>query len=233
MTQRTVIITGAGSGIGRATALAAHAAGYALVLNGRKLAALEQVAALLKPQACEIVVGDIADRSTAPRLVEAALQRFGRLDAIVNNAACGRLVPAAATTLELFESTFATNVFGAGLLIAAAWPQLCVRGGAVVNISSLAAIDPFDGFLVYGASKAALESFTRSIVREGKSAGVEAYSLRIGAVETSFLRQFFDREVFPEGKPLAPELIAELVVACISGARRQDSGEVITVATPA
>jgi NAD(P)-dependent dehydrogenase (short-subunit alcohol dehydrogenase family) len=233
MTQHTVIITGAGSGIGRATALAATAAGYAVVLNGRHAAALEEVAALMPPAACEIVVGDIAQASTAQRLVDAALRRFGRLDAVVNNAAFGRLVPVAATTLELFQSTFATNVFGAGMLIAAAWSQLCVRGGSVVNISSMAAIDPFDGFLAYGASKAALESFTRSIAREGKSCGVEAYSLRIGAVETPFLRQFFDREVFPEGKPLKPEVIAELVVACIAGARRQDNGEVITVATPA
>jgi NAD(P)-dependent dehydrogenase (short-subunit alcohol dehydrogenase family) len=229
----TAIITGAGSGIGRSTAVALVARGYGVVLNGRRQDALEQTALLLPPAAAELVVGDIALPATSTRLVDAALRRFGRIDAVINNAAYAELVPIADTLPELLQQTFAVNVFGAAALIRAAWSSLCARErSAVVNISSMAAIDPFDGFLAYGASKAALESFTRSIAREGRAQGVEAYSLRLGAVETHMLRQFFDVQVFPEGGAHRPEAIGSLIADCVLGTRPSDNGEVIVVDNP-
>jgi NAD(P)-dependent dehydrogenase (short-subunit alcohol dehydrogenase family) len=230
----TAIITGAGSGIGRSTAAALVARGYSVVLNGRRKDALDQTALLLPPAATELVVGDIAELATSARLVEVALSRFGRIDALINNAAHAELVPIADSSHELMQQTFAVNVFGPAALIRAAWSALCARErSAVVNISSMAAIDPFDGFLAYGASKAALESFTRSIVREGRAQRVEAYSLRLGAVETHMLRQFFDVQVFPEGGAHRPETIGSLIADCVLGTRPSDNGAVIVVDNPA
>jgi NAD(P)-dependent dehydrogenase (short-subunit alcohol dehydrogenase family) len=225
-----VIITGASSGVGAATADALAAAGYGVMLNARRPAELAQVASRLPPERAALLVGDCSLRETAEQLVRAALARFGRLDAIVNNAGIAERHPIEHTSEPLLQRSFATNVFGPALLIAAAWPALCASGrGVVVNVSSMAAVDPFDGFFVYGASKAALESFTRSISREGRKHGVEAYNVRLGAIETPLLRSLFDEATLPPADALPPQAAASVIAECITGARRADEGGVISV----
>jgi NAD(P)-dependent dehydrogenase (short-subunit alcohol dehydrogenase family) len=235
----TAIITGAGSGIGRAIALRLHREGWRLLLLGRTESKLQETEALcLKRGASDegassgikLVTADVSDATSARQVVATALSHFGRLDALVNNAGRADVAPIDQTSADLLEKTFAVNVFGPAHLIAAAWPVFKrQKGGVVVNISSFASFDPFTGFFVYGASKAALDSLTRSTAGEGAEIGVKAYSVNPGAVETSMLRSAFSTEALPEHKALDPRTVAEVAWECIAGLREHDNGRAIPV----
>jgi NAD(P)-dependent dehydrogenase (short-subunit alcohol dehydrogenase family) len=99
----------------------------------------------------------------------------------------------------------------------------------VVNVSSLASSDPFQGFFAYAASKAALDSFVRSMHREGARHGIRAFSVNPGAVETPLLRSNFPVKVVPASAALAPEAVAMLIVDCIEGRREADRGKTIEI----
>jgi NAD(P)-dependent dehydrogenase (short-subunit alcohol dehydrogenase family) len=224
------IVTGAGSGIGRATALGLADQGYSVVLNGRTLAALKATAARMPEGKACIVAGDISNLDMPKRLVDAALSHFGRLDAIVNNAGVASRVAIDSVDIATLQDVFATNTFGPALLIARAWPVFrSQKRGVVVNISSLAAVDPFAGYFVYAASKSALDSLARSIAKDGAQWGIEGYSLQAGAVETPLLRRLFDEQAMPGAMAMAPEEVAQVVIECIRGDRRHQNGGTIQV----
>ncbi len=98
----------------------------------------------------------------------------------------------------------------------------------MVNVSSMASIDPFPGFSIYAASKLAVNMFTRCIAQEG----LRAVAIAPGAVETPMLRGLFDESVIPRDKALDPAEVAKVIVDCITGNRAFESGEVITVPSP-
>jgi 3-oxoacyl-[acyl-carrier protein] reductase len=102
----------------------------------------------------------------------------------------------------------------------------------VVNVSTLGVMDPFPGFFAYAASKAALDSFTRSVAREGRSSGIRSYCVNPGAVETAILRANFSEKVLPREKTLKPEAVAEVIVRCIEGERTDDHGKSIALPSP-
>ena len=235
MTSPVAIITGAGSGIGRATALRLARAGWRLALVGRDHARLREThAAIAKehPAATEthLAPADLAKTGLPRTIVDGALLAFGRIDAIVNSAGMAQVVPIDKTSEELLQSTFAVNVFGPALLVAATWPTFAAqRSGVVVNISSMAAFDPFPGFFVYGATKAALDGMTRSAAIEGAAIGVTAYSINPGAVETKMLRSAFGTDIVPEERALHPDAVAEIVFECVAGMRKFDNGRAVPV----
>jgi NAD(P)-dependent dehydrogenase (short-subunit alcohol dehydrogenase family) len=101
-----------------------------------------------------------------------------------------------------------------------------------VNVSTIGTVDPFNGFFAYAASKSALDSFTRSIAREGKPHGIRGFSVNPGAVETPLLRQNFGTNILPASKTLAPAAVAAEVVACACGERDDRNGEAILVPSP-
>ena len=103
------------------------------------------------------------------------------------------------------------------------------RAGCVVNITSMAVVDPFPGLAVYAASKAALDSLTRSIHNEGADHGIRAYSVAPGAVETEMLRTIVTEEQLPTEQTLAPAQIAEVVADCIAGTCAEPSGSSLLV----
>ena len=105
--------------------------------------------------------------------------------------------------------------------------ELSAARGRIVNASSMAAIDPFPGFLAYGASKAALESLTRSINVEGAAAGVVAHTLRLGAVETPMLRGLFSEANLPKADAADPADVAREIAAILAGGR--DGEDVVTL----
>lgn len=229
--QRVVIITGASSGVGAATATTLVAQGHCVVLNARRERELRELAAQLPPERVELLVADCASVDTPRRLVEAAVARFGALDTIINNAGIAAQRAVEDTTEDFLQSVFATNVFAPARLIAAAWPLLRdSKRGVIINVSSMAAVDPFDGFLVYGASKAAIESFTRSTAREGRTHGIESYSIRLGAIETPLLRSMFSEQVFPKGLAFPAVQAAQLIADCIAGLRKHEEGGVTVLA---
>jgi NAD(P)-dependent dehydrogenase (short-subunit alcohol dehydrogenase family) len=232
--RRIALVTGAGSGIGRATAIGLHERGFGLVLVGRSREKLEETARRCGAPDALLVDCDIADSERAAHAIDATIERFGRLDVLVNCAGIAPLAPIAKTTEELLEQTFWTNTFGPAFLIVRAWPVfLSQRGGCIVNVSTIGTSDPFPGFFAYAASKAAIDSFTRSIAREGRAAGITGYCVNPGAVETPLLRTNFPERTIPPAKALAPEAVAAVVVACACGERTEDNGRTIPLPSPA
>lgn len=231
------IVTGAGSGIGRATAHRLAAAGSRLLLVGRTLRKLEATAAEIAREhpaaAIDLLEADLGDPAACAGVVARAVARFGRLDTLVNAAGVAPLAPLERTDLALLESTFATNAFGPGLLMAAAWPAFrSGGGGCIVNVSTIGTTDPFPGFFAYAASKSALDSFTRSAAREGARLGIRAFAVNPGAVETPLLRSNFPEKAIPRERALAPEQVAAVIVDCIEGRRPQDLGRCIPLPSP-
>ncbi len=231
--RRVALVTGAGSGIGRAIASMLHTQGFALTLVGRTRSKLEATAASIGASDALLIECDLADSERAAGCVDRTLERFGRIDVLVNNAGVAPLVAIEATDEATLESCFWANTFAPAFLITRAWPAFKVqRSGCVVNVSTIGTLDPFAGFFAYAASKSALDSFTRSIASEGKPFGITAYSVNPGAVETPLLRQNFSERKIPPEKALTPETVAAIVVACACGERLQDNGLAIPVPSP-
>ncbi|MCA9285252.1 MAG: SDR family oxidoreductase [Phycisphaerales bacterium] len=241
-TRPTALITGASSGIGLAVSTKISQGGWSVVLVGRSQERLDAAHAELRLAGAPIerihcVASDIGRTGEAGRCVRETMARHGRIDAVVNNAGTGRIVPIPDTTDDLLHDTFAPNVFGPAMLIAHAWNHLrsaaAETGRAtIVNVSSMASIDPFPGFFVYAATKSALDSLTRSAAKEGAEFGIRAFSVNPGAVETPLLRTIVDESALPRSRTLAPADVAKVVVQCIEGARDAECGRVIALPSP-
>ncbi len=214
------LVTGAGRGIGRATASALADEGYRLALLGRTTSRLETVAEALPSSAEPLVLPvELGDDEACVAAIDRIESTFGRLDAIVNNAGVAPQRPIDETDASLLRSTLETNLVGPVVLVATAWPLLRRSRGCVVNVSSMASIDPFQGFTAYAASKSGLDSLTRSIMAESGDTGIRAFTLNPGVVETDLLRSLFDESMVPRGSALSPEQVAEEVLACLGGDR--------------
>lgn len=160
MQNKTVVITGASSGIGRAAALEFAQLGANVLITGRRASALSEVAA-----EHENIVGLVADsavEASASLIVEKAMDSWGRLDVLVNNAGAGAIAPLATVTAQQINELFAINVTASSLLSAAALAPLKDADGTIINVSSTIGHKPVAGLSHYGASKAALEYLTRS-----------------------------------------------------------------------
>jgi meso-butanediol dehydrogenase / (S,S)-butanediol dehydrogenase / diacetyl reductase len=175
------IVTGAGSGIGAATARLLADRGHRLVLCGRRA---EPLRALEDELGARAVVGDMATEDGTAAAVDAALGVFGRLDGLVLNA--GVMVPGTAASLTAVDwnATMAINVTGAFLLARAALPSLCASGGAIVAVASIGALRAGPEMAAYSASKAALIALMRSIAFDFAADGVRANCVSPGWVRT-------------------------------------------------
>lgn len=232
MPEAVAVITGAGRGIGRATAVGLAGAGYRVVLAGRDREALDETLYLAGGTAGSraglAVPTDVTRPDEVDRLIAAALDAFGRVDAVVNNAGLAPVHAIRDTTDEQWRAVIDTNLSAAFYTTRAAWPAFERQGGGVVvNISSAAARDPFAGFAAYGAAKAGLNLFGLSAAREGAAIGVRVHTLAPAAVETGMFRQILTTEQWPAEKTLDPADVARVVLQCIRGDLRHTSGEVI------
>jgi len=230
--KNTVLITGASSGVGKAASLLFASRGWNVVANGRNGERLRQLVAdcqssglsgKLRP-----IARDLATPDAGPEIVRQAVDAFGSVNAIVHAAATAVQGSFADITPEQFDTTVDLNLRGTYFLLQAAFRQMIVQGGGtIVSISSLAAIDPFTGFSVYGSSKAWLDLLTRAIADEGRQHGIRAFSIRPGAVETPMLRKLFPD--FPAEKTVTPEAVAEMAWSLAGPTWIHSSGQAINV----
>ena len=194
MTQATVLITGALTGIGRATAVAFGREGANLVVSGRRDdagAALVAELRALGAQA-EYVRADVTKETDVDALIRRTVERFGRLDVAVNNAGTeGQLGPIAGQTQENYRATFDTNVLGVLLSLKYQLPVMLKQGsGSVINLSSVAGQVGMAGASVYVASKHAVEGLTKSAALEVAESGVRVNAVAPGPVQTDMLERF-------------------------------------------
>ena len=228
--RKVALITGAGSGIGRALAVRLAGEGYALALASRTESALDETARLLGDADYYIHPADVADIHQCDDLVAAAASRFSRLDLLAHVAGYAVQASIPDTTPDAWRQSFDVNVAAAYALTRAAWPIFARQNsGLIVNVSSMASIDPFPGFAAYASAKAAVNMLTRVTADEGDPIGLRAVAIAPGAVETPMLRSMFDEKMIPRDATLDPDVVAKVIADCAAGRREFESGAVIRV----
>lgn len=239
--QKIALVTGAGSGVGRDTALLMADAGYTVVLVARTEANLEATAQYISeegdPDAQTLVLPtDVSDSAAVEKMVETILEKYGRIDAVANCAGSAPLQPIDRMTNEIIDAALNVNLKSVLYVTRAVWPafrkQKDSGGGAICNISSMASIDPFKGFNVYAAAKAGVNLFTKATADEGARFNVVAAAVAPGAIETPMLRQNFPVKAIPESNTLDPLVVAGVVRDVLTGARPITPGETIPLPSP-
>ena len=186
MNTPTVLITGALTGIGRATALAFAREGANVVVSGRREDAGHQLATELRALGvkAEFLLADVTDEAQLRSLISQTVESFGRLDVAVNNAGVeGELGPIAGQTAANYRATFDTNVLGTLLSLKHEIPVMLKQGsGSIINLSSIAGQVGMAGASVYAASKHAVEGLTKSVALEVAAQGVRVNAVAPGPV---------------------------------------------------
>lgn len=185
---RVALVTGAGRGIGAATARLLAGEGAAVALAARTQEEIDTVAGEISSRGGTAlpVLMDVADENSVSSCFEKVRAELGNVTILVNNAGTpGVPLPVAATKLELWRRVFDVNVTGAFLCAREAMPLMVSENwGRIVNVSSAAARHPVAGMAAYGASKAALDQFTRVLALEGAPYGITVTGVYPGVVDT-------------------------------------------------
>ncbi len=241
----TLIVTGAGRGIGAAVAKLAGARGFSVAVNYTKNAlAAADVARhiVLSGGRVTVIQADISREADVPRLFEAAENELGPITALVNNAGItGGFARVEEVTSAMLEQVFAVNVIGAMLCARESVRRMSTRnggrGGAIVNISSRAAeIGGAGEWVHYAASKGALDTFTLGLAREVAAEGIRVNAVAPGHVLTELHAASGDPErptrlapTIPMGRAGTPEEIAEAVLWLLSPAASYTTGTILAV----
>jgi len=195
---RTAIITGAGSGIGAATAATLVAGGWSVVLTGRRAELLVEVAALIDPdgERTLTVAADVADADQVAGLFARTVERFGRVDLLFNNAGTSApSVPLAELEEVDWRRVVDVNLTGAFLCVREAFRVMSVqepRGGRIINNGSISATSPRPNSAPYTATKHAMTGLTRSAALDGRAHGIAVGQIDIGNAETDRTSRFRD-----------------------------------------
>jgi NAD(P)-dependent dehydrogenase (short-subunit alcohol dehydrogenase family) len=241
MSNQVVLITGALTGIGRATALAFAQQGASIVVSGRRDDAGERLVTELRAVGAEaeFIRADVRQESEVQNLVDKTVARFGRLDVAVNNAGTeGKPGPVTDQTADSYQATFDTNVLGVLLSMKHELRVMQAQGaGSIVNLSSTFGQRGAAGASVYTASKHAVEGLTKSAALEAAAFGVRVNAVAPGPIETAMLDRFAGSADGKAGLvarvPLKrvgrPEEIANATVFAASGKASFISGQAIAV----
>jgi 3-oxoacyl-[acyl-carrier protein] reductase len=227
--MKVAIITGATSGIGLATARVLKREGWSLSLVGRKTEAIEE-----EFKEDLIIKADISDPQVAEDIVKRTVEKFGRLDALINNAGQTLDKPLLRITAEDLENHFRTNLFSAFLLSKSAL-RYFKDGGVIVNVSSVVGIIGNSWQTAYSASKAGLIAFTKSLAKEMGSRGIRVVAVAPGFIETPMTEGLPEqvKKKYLENIPLRrfgkPEEVAEVIAFLVSDKASYISGQVIVV----
>jgi NAD(P)-dependent dehydrogenase (short-subunit alcohol dehydrogenase family) len=234
---KAALVTGASRGIGAAVARALDAAGARVALSGRDEALLNEVAAGLTRDPV-VLPAELRDADASAKLAAAALNAFGTVDILVNNAAMAARVETTQLTAELIDDMFAVNVRAPLLLISALIPAMRRAGaGSVINLSSVSGVVGTPRRSAYGATKGAIDAATRSLAAELGPDNIRVNSVAPGVVDTQLWAK---NKTIPgvveqveAQTPLrrwsTPEDLADAIVFLASPAARFITGETICV----
>jgi NAD(P)-dependent dehydrogenase (short-subunit alcohol dehydrogenase family) len=203
--MRSALVTGGSSGIGLAIARMLREEGYGLTIASRTAEKVEAVAAELDAVA---VTADLSRAEDCERIVAAHLERFERLDVLVNSAGVGAGGSIADTTTKAFDLQLDVNLRGLFLVTREALPLLRASRGLIVNLASIAGTRAASGLAVYGAAKAGVIALTRSLNAELEDDGVRATALAPGYVATPMTTGWVG---IPDEEMIQPEDCAEIV----------------------
>lgn len=203
--SRVALVTGAGSGIGKAVASALLGAGYSVALTGRRAAVLEQAVADMGGTAATTLVhaADVTDPVAVSRLFDAVVTRFGRLDLLFNNAGVSApAIPMEQLSFEQWNAVINTNLTGAFLCTQQALRVMKAqqpRGGRIINNGSISAHSPRPYSAPYTASKHALTGLTKSTALDGRDYDIACGQIDIGNAETSMTRPMAEGALQADG----------------------------------
>ena len=240
-TAPVVLVTGALAGIGRATALAFARDGARIVVSGRNQQAGDALVAELRGLGAEALFlrADVRHDAEVRSLVDQTVERFGRLDAAVNNAGTeGQPGPVVDQTAETYAATFDTNVLGVLLSMKHQLRVMQAQGsGSIVNISSAYGKIGAAGASVYVASKHAVEGLTKSAALEFASTGIRVNAVAPGPIQTDMIERFTGggagKEALighvPAGRVGRPEEVADLIVYVATGKSTYITGQSLSI----
>jgi NAD(P)-dependent dehydrogenase (short-subunit alcohol dehydrogenase family) len=234
---QTAIVTGAGSGIGRATAVAFAREGANVVLADMNSASTERVASQATGGATHIHELDLTDRSAIPGLFDATIEAFGRVDHLANVAGIYPGADTTETTDEMWDRVIATNLTAVFLTCREALKRMYEQGsGSIVNIASGAAFKGLAGLTAYTASKGGLVAMSRVMAVESARRGVRVNVVAPGHTASETLLQTRSEaelraaeQALVPGRRMQPEEIAEAIVYLCSPAASGISGAILNV----
>lgn len=241
LSGKSILVTGASSGIGAATALALGQAGAKVALAARRLEALESLVAQIHAAGGEAIAirTDVTVETDIKHAVDTAVARFGRLDGAFNNAGVlGKVAPLEEQTTADFAAVMQANVYGVFWSLKYEMAAMLKSGGgAIVNTASVVAQIGFANFSPYTASKHAVLGLTRSAALEGFPQGIRVNAVNPGPIVTPMAEiGFGGRENLeaslkdsPAGRPGQPEEIARAVLFLLSSAASYINGQGIAI----
>lgn len=237
--DKVIIITGSTTGIGRALAERCVAEGAQVLVHGRNVTQGDEVVSSLGNRAV-LHLDNLADPAAPARIVAAALKAFGRIDAVVNNAAAIVRSNIAETNAAFFDSVMAINVRAPLLLIQAALSELTKSRGSVLNIGSINALSGEPNLLDYSISKGALQTLSRNLANAHVESGIRINHFNVGWVltpnEDALQRKHgqpadwvskIPRQFAPTGVLITPEAIAAAAIYWLSDESRPINGSVV------
>jgi meso-butanediol dehydrogenase/(S,S)-butanediol dehydrogenase/diacetyl reductase len=216
---KVVIVTGAGSGIGAATAKRFLAEGALVVLNGRRKEKLAETTDGIDATRVLLHDGDVSEETYVTKLVEDTVAKFGGIDVLVNNAGVAAFGPILKSTTEQWRKVMSIDVDGVYFATRAALPHLLKTKGSIVNVSSVSGLGGDWGGSIYNAAKGAVTNLTRALALELGSQGVRVNAVNPSLTSTEMTAEFENNEPLiakfkdrlPLGRGAKPEQVASVI----------------------
>lgn len=239
LSGKVAVVTGGGSGIGRASAVLYARHGASVVLAGRKAERLEETAAAVRALGKQAlcVPTDVKDPAACENLISRAVESFGRLDILLNNAGGSRAKDLDRWTLQDFNDMIALNLTSTWVLSLAAARVMRANGGAIVNISSMASLRPIPHSAPYGIAKAGVNNLTAVLAVDLAPYGIRVNAIAPGTVKSEgFLRAMATLDMDPDasgsavtGRAAEPDELAWPILFLSSPAANFITGQTLAV----